>query len=207
MKSRARAAVIAAGSIALALIITLANPRHSRVEEWSLATAYVALLLLAVSLSLGPLNLVRRRHNPVHNSVRRDFGIAAGFAALLHTALGLQVHLGGQVARYFTLPADPPSGSMAFVAANYLGLISAGIFLGLVAISNNPAIRKLGLPRWKRAQRLSYAAAAAAAAHGFIYQFLEKRGVTGWAVSVSVFFIVSLLQLHGRRHRTSSTIQ
>jgi sulfoxide reductase heme-binding subunit YedZ len=207
MRNRARPALIAAGSVALTLLITVVEPRQTRVEELSLATAYVAIVLLAVSLSLGPLNLLRRKHNPVHNAVRRDFGIAAGIGALIHTALGLQVHMGGRLTRYFAVPEDLSSGSIAFVAANYLGLLSALIFLGLVAISNNYAIRRMGLPPWKRAQRLAYVAALAAAVHGFLYQFIERRGLAGIVVAVSIFIFVWLLQLRGRGHRTSSTTQ
>lgn len=156
-------------------------------------------------MALGPLNVLRKKHNPVHSAVRRDVGIAAGIAGLVHTALGLQVHMGGALARYFVVPTPATASGLAFVAANYLGLMSAAVLAGLVAISNNPGVRSLGLERWKKFQRLAYVAAIAAVAHGVIYQLLEKRS------AALIFFVaagtafVMMLQLRGTRVRRESS--
>jgi sulfoxide reductase heme-binding subunit YedZ len=197
MRIRLRAGLIAAASLAVSVLITATNPQGTRIEEWSIATAYVAILLLAITLILGPLNLLRRRRNPTHSVIRRDFGIAAGICSLIHTALGLQVHMGGRLVRYFTLPDNPSSGLTAFLVANYLGLMSAGMLLMLVVISNDIAIRRLGLARWKRTQRLLYPAVIGVAAHGFIYQFLEKRALAGILVLAAAFLGVGWVQLRG----------
>jgi sulfoxide reductase heme-binding subunit YedZ len=167
----------------------------------SFGTAYVALVLLAISLSLGPLNLLRSRPNPVHSALRRDAGICAGVAALLHTVLGLQVHMGGVISRYF-IPASPLTRSgLMFAATNYAGLLSAVILLVLVVISNDIGIRRLGLDRWKRIQRLAYVAAAAAVVHGLVYQSLEKRSIIGFIVVFLIATEVMALQLEGRSKR------
>ena len=124
---------------------------------------------------LGPLNVLRRKHNPVHSVVRRDVGIAAGIAGLVHTALGLQVHFGGVLAKYFFIESGASVSRWAFVGTNWLGLLSALVLSILVAISNNAGVRSLGLQRWKKIQRTAYIAAAAAVLHGIVYQMLEKR--------------------------------
>lgn len=133
--------------------------------------------------------------------VRRDFGIAAGVAALIHTILGLQVHMGGRLVRYFTLPSPSSSSGLAFVSTNYIGLAAAIVFLGLVAISNNCSIRMLGLDRWKRLQRFVYGAAIATVVHGLLYQLIEKRfaGAIGFVCIMSIGVLV--LQLRGRNAR------
>jgi sulfoxide reductase heme-binding subunit YedZ len=105
--------------------------------------------------------------------------------------------MGGSLVRYFTLPHDPSSSRIAFLIANYVGLMSAGILLVLVVISNNIAIRRLGLARWKRTQRLLYPAALGVAAHGFIYQFLEERALAGVVILAAASLVVGWLQLRG----------
>jgi sulfoxide reductase heme-binding subunit YedZ len=178
-------------------MITAATSLSSPIEEWSVATAYVAVLLLGVSLSLGPLNVLRRTHNPIHSPVRRDLGIAAGIFALVHTILGLQVHMGGSLSRYFTLPRPQTTAGTAFVVANYVGLLSALVLALLLMISNNPAIRKFGLTKWKRAQRLAYVAAIAAAIHGLAYQLLEERTLILVGALAAVSIGIWILQMRG----------
>src|ERR671925_496038 len=67
----------------------------------SIATAYPALFLTAAAIFLGPWNVLRGRMNPVSFDLRRDIGIWAGFMALFHTAIGLNVHLRGRPWLYF----------------------------------------------------------------------------------------------------------
>jgi len=153
---------------------------------------------------LGPLNVLRRMHNPVHSAVRRDVGIAAGLAGLVHTALGLQVHMGGALAQYFTFAPTAGPARMAFVAANYVGLVSTLVLAGLVAISNNPSVRALGLPRWKKLQRMAYIAAGAALMHGIMYQLLEKRGLAAIALVIATAGAVIVLQVKGLSARSKT---
>ena len=61
--------------------------------RWSMATAYVGLAPLAVSLVTGPLNVLRRRPNPVSSDLRRDIGIWARLISIAHFLVGWQVHM------------------------------------------------------------------------------------------------------------------
>lgn len=172
---------------------------RSLIESWSLGTAYAAVFLLAASMLLGPLNVLRGAHNPVHVALRRDIGIAAAAIAIVHTVLGLQVHMGGDIVRYFSFAQASSSALKAFVAANFAGLLSALVLAGLIAISNDRAIRRLGLMKWKSLQRLAYLAAAAALLHGLAYQVLESRAPLLIAVVVAVAVIVTAVQLRAAR--------
>ena len=52
-----------------------------------MATAYAGLAFLAISLWLGPWNVLRRRPNPVSFDLRRDVGIWAVVLAIVHTVV------------------------------------------------------------------------------------------------------------------------
>src|SRR5262245_40844369 len=67
----------------------------------SMASAYTALVLLGATLATGPWNVLRGRPNPVSTDLRRDIGIWAGIVGLVHVAVGLQVHAGGDIWLYF----------------------------------------------------------------------------------------------------------
>jgi hypothetical protein len=67
----------------------------------SMATAYAGLLYLAAALIIGPINVLRGAPNPLSINLRRDIGIVAGILALVHTIVGLFVHLRGDPIQYF----------------------------------------------------------------------------------------------------------
>ena len=144
----ALAAVSIVGTIAIAALL----PGQTR-ERISTAAAYVALLLLAVTLTLGPLNVLRGRPNPVSFNLRRDFGIWSAIAGVFHAGIGLTVHLQGRMYLYFVPePGKPSIAGLrpdAFGLANDTGLIAALLLLLLGAISNDLALRKLGTARWR----------------------------------------------------------
>ena len=72
-----------------------------------MATAYAGLFFLAVSLWLDPWNVLRRRPNPISHDLRRDVGIWTGILAIVHTSIGLTVHLRGRMWMYFFKALDP----------------------------------------------------------------------------------------------------
>ena len=58
------------------------RPYNDVLSKASFATAYPALVLLAATLLVGPLNLIRKRPNPTSIDLRRDAGIWAGIQVL-----------------------------------------------------------------------------------------------------------------------------
>src|SRR5260221_13203515 len=90
---------VATASVLVAAIFVLLNSGRS--DSLSKATAYVGLFYLAVTLVIGPLNVLRGAANPLSTYLRRDFGIIAGVLSLLHTFVGLQVHMSGDFIQYF----------------------------------------------------------------------------------------------------------
>lgn len=171
----------------------------------SMASAYVAIVFLGWSLLLGPINVLRSRPNPISFDLRRDVSIWAGAFALIHTAIGLTVHLRGRMWMYFFAKLHPLMVQKnPFGFANYSGLLAAVLFAGLLFISNDLSLRSLGLHRWKTLQRMSYLAFALTVAHGWAFQTVEKRKLP-W---VAVFWIIAtaalVIQLAGFLRRLRS---
>ena len=165
--------------------------------EMSLATAYVGLALLSITLLLGPWNVLGGHPNPVSTHLRRDIGIWAALVAGLHVAVGFQSHFTGDLMRWFRHPdGHGMLGGLRydpFGLASWTGLGATVLLLILLALSNDLALRRLGTGRWKGWQRANYAVFGAVIVHGVIFQVLEKRlwpwmGLVGAAAVVVVAF-------------------
>jgi methionine sulfoxide reductase heme-binding subunit len=190
----ALAACAAAGTALFYLATAPPDIRHRA----SMATAYSSLLFLCVTLLLGPWNTLRHRSNPVSFDLRRDVGIWAGLLALVHTGVGLTVHLRGRMWMYFLKQRHPLKLQTGiFGSANDLGLISALLFLMLLAISNDLSLRSLGVERWKSLQRWTYAAVGLAIAHGILFQMVEKRRLPWVLVFAALSIFIIAVQLAG----------
>lgn len=188
-------AVIAA--LGTGLIYLATAPPDFR-HRLSMATAYSSLFFLAATLLLGPWNILRRRPNPVSFDLRRDLGIWAGLLAILHTGVGLTVHLRGRMWMYFFKQRHPwklQTGQFGW--ANDIGLLSALLFLTLIVISNDISLRSFGLKRWKSLQRWTYVAVGLAIAHGILFQLVEKRHLPWVLLFAALAVAMLVVQLAG----------
>ena len=172
----------------LYLLIALFIPREKQTEIFIIALGYLSLLLICVTLLIGPLNLLRLRHNPVNLDLRRDVGIWAGIAGCLHVLLVLQgTLLNGQLLLYFM-----QEGCCGYIPqlnvygiSNDFGLFATLILLLLLTLSNTVSLRVLKGKQWKRLQRLNYLLALFAVVHTFGFQYLNLR--------VPFFFLVVII--------------
>jgi len=153
---------------------------------------------------LGPLNVLRRKANPVSFDLRRDLGIWAGISALAHTAIGLNVHLRGRMWLYF-VDENHHLRWDAFGFGNYTGAVAALLFALLLVLSNDISLRKLGVERWKSLQRWAYAAVVLTAGHAIAYQQIEKRIAPFQMVLYVVLGIVFAFQIAGALKVRDST--
>lgn len=208
-----RHALLAALTVAATAAVALANRSPQTVHRLSLGTAYAGLMLLAVSLAIGPIRVLKARPNPVSTDLRRDVGIWAALAGLAHVVFGLQVHMRGKFWLYFVYP--PGQGGVVplrhdiFGAANWPGLGATLILVVLLVISNDVALRRLGRQRWKALQRWSYAGALLTLVHGVVFQVIEKRQLPFVLVFVATcsaalaFQAAGLLVLRGHARKDS----
>ena len=186
--------LIASAISVVALYYT--RPYRDVYSRASFATAYPALILLTISLLIGPLNVLRRRRNPISSDLRRDIGIWAALLSIAHSVIGQNVHLRGRPWLYYIYDARQhhiiPLRHDLFGFSNYTGAISALILIALVATSNDYSLKALGTPRWKQLQRWNYAAFVLAAAHSIGYQIPQKQN-EAFHLTVKICIAITLV--------------
>jgi sulfoxide reductase heme-binding subunit YedZ len=148
------------------------------IGRFTTSTGYVALGLLALTLLIGPANLLLRRRTPISSYLARDVGTWAAIVSVVHVIAGFFVHgppapLGERIVHYFFGPDGSPLTN-TFGLGNWTGLAATVIVAGLLAISNDFALRKLKARRWKNLQRLNYALFALVIAHAIFYGALLR---------------------------------
>ena len=172
------------------------------------ATGYVALAFLALTLLVGPANLVLRRRNPMSSHLRRDLGTWAAVFSVVHVVAGFQVRgdggIFGFVGFFF---ADGRPLTSRFGLGNWTGLAALVIVIGLLTISTDRAIRELKAERWKNLQRLNYTLFALVVAHAVFYGALSRpaspfsRLLTVAVISVLAGQCVGTTLFGRRNHR------
>lgn len=177
----------------------------------SFVTAYAALVLLVVTLLIGPWRLLRGQRTGVSNDLRRDVGIWAGVLGVAHTGVGLFVHLRGRPWLYFFYAKNEghhvvPFRHDLFGAANDFGLLGTLVLVALFATSSDYALRRLGTRKWKQLQRWNYLLFAAVVLHTFGYQTIEKQRVPFVALAIMCTAITLAMQAYGfGLHRAEAT--
>jgi len=163
------------------------------------STGYISLILLALSLVIGSINLALKRNNPISSYFRRDLGIYGGLLALLHSITGLFVHLRGNMWQYFFFKTEQGYSIRLddFGIANYTGLISAFLILLLIVTSNDYSIRKLNPVKWKNLQRLTYLMFAIALLHSVYYRLVGNDLNRVYYLYLPLLAIILIFQLMG----------
>jgi methionine sulfoxide reductase heme-binding subunit len=151
-----------------------------RIQQSTVATGYLALGLLAVTLLLGPANLLLRRRNPVSSYLRRDVGMWTAIFSVVHVSQAVLTHVshGGELISsfgHFFVAEDGNPLTNSFGLGNWTGLAALVIVVGLLAFSTDFALGKLKARPWKWLQRLNYALFALVIAHAFFYGALFRR--------------------------------
>lgn len=148
-------------------------------QQFTVATGYLGLGLLAVTLLLGPANLVLRRRNPVSSYLRRDVGAWTAIFSVVHVICAVLIHVShgrGLIPSFvhFFVAEDGSALTNSFGLGNWTGLAAVVIVLGLLATSSDVALRKLKARPWKWLQRLNYALFALVILHAFFYGALLR---------------------------------
>jgi sulfoxide reductase heme-binding subunit YedZ len=196
-KRIARHAMIALANVGcMALFWELFSVRRDTISRLSISTAYPALFLMSAAMLVGPWNVLHRQTNPVSFDLRRDLGIWAGIIALLHTGIGINVHLRGRPWLYFIDERQHVRHDL-FGMGNDTGLLAALLLLLLLAISNDFSLRRLGTRTWKSLQRWTYGAMALTVMHAVAYQFVEKRQAAYDALLWATIAATAMFQVAG----------
>lgn len=193
-----------------AALLYVTRPYSDVITRLSFASAYPALVLLALTLIIGPWRMLRKKPVPRSMDIRRDLGIWAGLFGLLHAATGQFVHLRGRPWLYYIYENwqdehSQPFRYDVFGIANNTGLIATLILVVLLATSNDASLRKLGTPGWKQLQRWNYACFGLTAVHTVLYLVGIKSVVVPWvAVALFTVGIAIVFQAIGYRRRRAA---
>jgi sulfoxide reductase heme-binding subunit YedZ len=144
------------------------------IQHLASPTGDVALVLLGVTLLIGPANLLLRRANPVNNYLRRDIGTWTAIWSLIHVVVGFQGH-GGSVfgfVDYFVADGRPLTNS--FGMGNWTGLAATIIVVLLLVLSTDRYLQELKSRRWKDLQRLNYTLFGLVVLHAVYYGALKR---------------------------------
>jgi sulfoxide reductase heme-binding subunit YedZ len=168
--------------------------------EWStiltIGLGYVALLLMVVTLAIGPIKLLSRRRNPVNIYLRRDTGIWAGITGSIHVILGLQLHMGGNLLLYFFREDGRPILNL-FGQANYTGALATFVLVMLLVTSNDISLKALKGKRWKWLQRANYLLALFVFLHTLLYQDVSRREPLFTYITLGLIVFVLAIQAGG----------
>ncbi|HEX2913325.1 MAG TPA: Rieske 2Fe-2S domain-containing protein [Chloroflexia bacterium] len=157
----------------------IGGPDQSLLDTLSLGTGYVALLLVLLTLLIGPINMLKKRKNPVNIMFRRDAGIWAGITAIFHMVFSLMLYFGGNLLLYF-FKQDGSGLAFSFDLfnlSNDLGLIAGLVILFLLVLSNNYFLKMFKGPKWKQLQRFNYLLFVVALLHTFGQQITNSRNL------------------------------
>jgi len=185
-------------TLTLYLLIGFLAPEGKQVGVLIIALGYLSLLLIGVTLVIGPINLLRSRRNPVNIDLRRDVGIWAAIAGCWHVLLVVRgTVLNGQLLYYFLQANGLGLQLNVYGLSNDSGLFATILLLLLLALSNAISLRVLKGKWWKRMQRLTYLLALLAVAHTFGYQYLNVRGELLFVMVMILTILVLACQAWG----------
>jgi len=206
LRTARHAGFAAVGTAIIAVVVELARYEDGFEPQarMSLAAAYAGLLFFAATLMVGPFYVWRGRTLPVSSTLRRDLGIWTGIHALMHTLIGLEVYYPGEFWRNFvndsgTATMAPRTDLLGW--ANHTDLLAALLVLMLLCLSNDFALKRLTLRRWKSLQRWAYGAAGLTVLHGWLYQIYERRLLGFVASLAAIVLAIVLAQAWGASRR------
>jgi len=161
----------------------------SFIQRSTVATGYLALGLLGITLLIGPANLLLRRRNPVSNYLRRDVGTWTAIASVVHVILGFGVDGRGQILDFFVRAGRPLLNSRGL--GNWTGLAALVIVVVLFALSTDGALRELKARTWRDLQRLNYTLFALVFLHAFFYGALLR--MTSPFTRLLIFTVIAVV--------------
>ncbi len=188
-------------TLASAALLYVTRPYEDAITRLSFASAWPGLVLISLTLLIGPFKQLWGRNVAVSQDFRRDVGIWAGMVGIFHAVIGQCVHLRWRPWLYYVYENWrkehwQPFRHDVFGLANYTGLGAALILLMLLATSNDASLRSLGAPGWKSLQRWNYLCFGLLIVHTLAYQIGIERPI-GALVSLAVMAAIITVAAQG----------
>ena len=187
-------------------LLYVTRPYPDVITRLSFSTAWPGLILLAVTLLIGPWRILRGKAAVLSSDLRRDTGIWAGILGVAHAGIGQCVHLRGRPWLYYVYEKTGdhliPIRHDMFGFSNFTGLFAALLLLTLLVTSNDMFMRRLGGREWKSLQRWNYVCCGLTALHTFGYLIgIESLKWPSIATAILCVAISGSLQYWGWRVR------
>ena len=190
--------LIALLTLILFAIAAASGPASGIEDRLSIVSAWLCLALLAYTLLIGPMQVMKTGRSIDNIYIRRDIGIWSAFIGLYHFNLANKLSMNSAYIDFFvnqaTMPPAVELRSQLYSWGAILGYIIAVLFLLLLSLSSDLAIRLIGMRWWKRLQRSAYFAFAFTVIHAFAFQILESR--TAWLIGPVVLVTLLILASH-----------
>ena len=182
---------LAVASTAAFIALVRVAGRGFAIGRLASPTGDVALVLLAGTLLIGPVNLMLRRRIPANSYLRRDVGTWTAIWSIVHVVVGFQGHTAGAFGfvDYFLADGRPLTNS--FGMGNWTGLAATVIVVLLLVLSTDRYLRELKSRVWKDLQRLNYTLFALVVLHAVYYGAL--RQMTSPFTRVLIVSVVAVL--------------
>lgn len=150
--------VIFLGAIGVYVFLE-SRAQWSEMHRWNRAIGDVSLVMIAVSMAIGPLSRLFRTFAP-YLPYRREFGIWGAVLAIVHTIIILAGWVEWDLIRLFGFEFHPDGyyvmAKHGLGLANAIGIVAAFYGLILAVTSSDFSQRLLGGPVWKYLQQSSY---------------------------------------------------
>jgi len=179
-------------------------PYENSAERISVGSAWVCMLFLCGALLIGPSRRAAGQSAPANIYVRREFGVWAAIQGFVHFYYGSVVSMNQTYIQAFVRSDTPPLAASVrdalFNWGGMAGFIASLIFLLLLLLSSDRALRWVGADRWKKLQKSARVAFWLTVLHGFAFQALEGRYLP-MALLVLVMLLVFWRRLGGRERK------
>src|SRR6266540_7056102 len=203
---------LAAVSTAACVVLVQVAGRGFAIGRLASPTGDVALVLLSVTLLIGPVNLMLRRRNPTNSYLRRDVGTWTAIWSVVHVVVGFQGHTAGAFGFVDYFVADGRPLTNDFGMGNWTGLAATVVVVLLLVLSTDRYMRELKSRRWKDLQRLNYTLFALVVLHAIYYGALRQmtspftRVLIGTVTTVLVGQAVGIWLWRRRNARTTPEV-
>lgn len=156
----ARHVIVVLAALLLTYMFLVVHSKWAPIHRWNRAFADASLLLLAITMMIGPVARLRSAWNRIV-PWRRAFGVHAMVFGAIHTLLVLDGWIAWELPRVLGLLVHPFRGDYVmaehgFGLANVLGIVALTYGAILMATSNEYAVRTLGGSVWKFVQGGAY---------------------------------------------------
>jgi DMSO/TMAO reductase YedYZ heme-binding membrane subunit len=171
-------------------------------ERISVASAWLCMVLLCSALLIGPLRRYTGKTAPLNIYLRRDLAFWSALQAFLHFYAGTVVSMDQSYVQAFVhvdlAPWSLGMRDQMFTWGASLGMAVAVVYLLLLIISSDRAMRRIRPERWKKLQKSAHLVLWLTVLHGFAFQLLEARYVP-LALLFGMTVFVLVMQYQGRR--------